>query len=117
MTANFFTDFPTDAQNGASETFETVVAQPNVRIERIISTGQSSPPNFWYCQAQSEWVMVVQGCAGLQFDEQDDVLILRTGDFVNIPAQRKHRVAWTDSSGPTIWLAVHYGNIEKKGVF
>jgi len=30
------------------------------------------------------------------------------GDYINIPAHTKHRVAWTTPDGPTIWLAVHY---------
>jgi cupin 2 domain-containing protein len=34
------------------------------------------------------------------------------GDYINIPAHEKHRVAWTSPDGPTIWLAVHYGSDE-----
>ena len=34
--------------------------------------------------------------------------ILIAGDFVNIPAHRKHRVEWTTVDEPTIWLAVFY---------
>lgn len=114
MTENIFTNFPDAARQAASETFEELISQPNVRIERIISTGQSSPPDFWYCQPQSEWVMVVQGSACLHFADEPGVRELHSGDFVNIPAQCRHRVAWTDPNGPTIWLAVHYGELVDK---
>jgi cupin 2 domain-containing protein len=30
------------------------------------------------------------------------------GDYINIPAHEKHRVAWTRPDEPTIWLAVFY---------
>jgi cupin 2 domain-containing protein len=30
----------------------------NLRIERIVSTGQASPPGFWYDQPWAEWVLV-----------------------------------------------------------
>lgn len=109
MTINMFKQFPDAALKGEAETFETLLTQPNVQIERIISTGQSSPPDFWYCQQQSEWVIVLQGSAGLRFENEPEVRILHVGDFVNIPAQCQHRVEWTDPDGPTVWLAVHYG--------
>ena len=32
------------------------------------------------------------------------------GDFVNIPAHKKHRVEWTTPEASMICLAVHYGN-------
>jgi cupin 2 domain-containing protein len=51
-------------------------------------------------------VLVVQGAARLQFE--DETAELRTGDWINIPAHRKHRVEWTTPDEPTIWLAVFY---------
>ena len=33
---------------------------------------------------------------------------LKPGDFVNIPAHRRHRVEWTTPNEPTIWLAIFY---------
>lgn len=109
MTENMFTHFPQAALNKEDETFEALLTRPDVRIERIISTGQSSPPGFWYCQPQSEWVMVLQGSAGLLMENESDVRVMKAGDFVNIPSQCRHRVEWTDADHPTIWLAVHYG--------
>ncbi|WP_265557082.1 cupin domain-containing protein [Serratia grimesii] len=109
MMTNLFTHFPEAALKAEAETFETLLSQPNVQIERIISSGQSSPPDFWYCQPQNEWVIVLQGSAGLRFEDEPEVQIMNIGDFVNITAQRRHRVEWTDPNTPTVWLAVHYG--------
>jgi cupin 2 domain-containing protein len=90
------------------ELFEEIVSTDLVRIERIVSDGHASPPGFWYDQEQNEWVMVLKGSAGLKFEGAEDILVLRTGDAINIPAHRKHRVEWTDPQEKTIWLAVHY---------
>ena len=50
--------------------------------------------------------MVLTGAAGLRFE--DETIEMRAGDFVNIPAHRKHRVEWTTPDEPTVWLAVFY---------
>jgi hypothetical protein len=31
------------------------------------------------------------------------------GDFINIPAFKKHRVDWTTPDEETVWLGVRYG--------
>lgn len=79
-----------------------------VRIERIISAGQVSPPGFWYDQAQNEWVLLLQGQAELTW-EDGSVVSLQKGEWLFIPAHMRHRVSWTSSEPPCIWLAVHYG--------
>ena len=43
------------------ELFTTLLEDSDVRIERIISHGHSSPPGFWYDQDQAEWVLVLHG--------------------------------------------------------
>ncbi|WP_294539870.1 cupin domain-containing protein [uncultured Rhodoblastus sp.] len=77
------------------------------RIERIVSTGQASPPGFWYDQDATEWVFLVAGSAGLLFEGDAEPKVLAPGDYVEIPAHRRHRVAWTDPDRATVWLAVH----------
>jgi cupin 2 domain-containing protein len=89
------------------ELFTTLLNTPTFRIERIESHGQSSPPGFWYEQATAEWVLVVRGAARLEF-EGEIPFDMPAGAYVNIPAGRRHRVAWTDPNQPTIWLAIHY---------
>jgi cupin 2 domain-containing protein len=80
---------------------------PGARIERIVSTGQASPPGFWYDQEQAEWVLLLSGSAGLLIEGEDAPRVLGPGDYVEIPARKKHRVEWTDPKEPTVWLAVH----------
>ena len=90
----------------SEELVETLVSAAGVRIERIVSHGHASPMEFWYGQPQHEWVMVLRGAAKLSFE--DGIVEMRSGDFINIPAHKKHRVEWTTPDEPTIWLAVFY---------
>ena len=73
-----------------------------MRIERIISHGHASAHDFWYDQPQHEWVIVLKGAARLQFE--DGMVEMKVGDFINIPAFKKHRVDWTTPDEPTVWL-------------
>ena len=100
---NLFAQIPASVPEEITETF---VQAKNVRIERIMSCGQASPEGFWFDQDQNEWVAVIQGAARLQFE--DEIVEMNSGDWVNITAHRKHRVEWTTSNEPTIWLAVFY---------
>ena len=90
------------------EQISQLLTAPNVRIERIVSRGQASPPGFWYDQEQAEWVLLLAGSAGVLFEGESAPRTLKPGDHLDIPAHTRHRVAWTDAAGPTIWLAVHY---------
>jgi cupin 2 domain-containing protein len=91
-----------------AEQIVTLLAEDNLRIERIVSTGQASPPGFWYDQDWAEWVVVLAGSAGLLFEGEAELRVLQAGDYLLIPAHRRHRVAWTDAQRPTVWLAVHF---------
>lgn len=91
----------------STELTETLLDANSVRIERIVSHGHASPEGFWFDQEQDEWVLLIRGAALLQFE--DEIIDMRPGDFLNIPAHRKHRVEWTTPDETTIWLAVHYG--------
>lgn len=104
MTANIFDDIPSHMPK---EVVQTLLQADDVRIERIISHGHASPADFWYDQGQSEWVIVLQGAARLQFE--DGMVEMKVGDFINIPAFKKHRVDWTTPDEPTVWVAVFYG--------
>ena len=106
MTANFFADLPA---NLPAELVTTLLDAADVRIERIISHGHASPEGFWYGQDRQEWVIVLKGAARLQFE--DGMVEMKVGDFINIPANKKHRVDWTTPNEPTIWLAVHCGEV------
>ena len=105
MPANFFSNVPTQLP---SELIQTLVEQEHVRIERIISTAHQSPADFWYDQEEHEWVIVLQGSARIEFAEPAREILLEPGDYVDIPAHQRHRVAWTSITEPTLWLAVFY---------
>ena len=105
---NLFSELPSNLQE---ELIEKLVDAPDMRIERIISTGHASPPGFWYDQAESEWVVVLRGEATLEFE--DGAHILKPGDYVLIPAHCKHRVNSTSQNEPTVWLAVFFSGKER----
>ena len=95
-------------QDTSEEIIEQLFNGNNFFVERIISNGQTSPDNFWYDQENNEWVIVIQGTAKIEFKNPDEILDLKPGDFVLIPAHKKHRVKETSKEQETIWLAVHY---------
>ena len=92
---------------GAEEHFEDLLRRPGIRIERIVSHGQASPADFWYDQDEDEWVLVVAGEAVIELEGPAEVVTLQRGDWLMIPARRRHRVLFTES--PTVWLAVWLG--------
>jgi cupin 2 domain-containing protein len=101
---NIFTSIPENIQE---EMFEDLLKTDQIRIERILSKGQSSPAEGWYDQAEHEWVMVLEGSGVLLFEDGRKIT-LNKGDFYHIPAHVRHRVAWTDPDRVTVWLAVFY---------
>lgn len=90
------------------ELVETLCRSHDVRIERIVSRGHASPDDFWYDQQWHEFVLLVSGRARLAFADGAATVNLAPGDWLDIRAHRKHRVAWTDPDLDTVWLAVHY---------
>jgi cupin 2 domain-containing protein len=90
------------------EVMEVLLATESFRLERIISTGQATPAGKWYDQETNEWVLLLTGKAGLLFENDPQVIIMKPGDYLLIPAHRRHRVEWTAGDQPTIWLALHY---------
>ena len=103
---NLFADV--SAASAGEEAFTEIFARPGLKIERIISQGQASPPEFWYDQAWNEWVVVLKGRATLQFEDEPATQALGEGDYVLIPARKRHHVEWTDPQQPTVWLAIHF---------
>lgn len=79
----------------------------DILIERIVSTGQSSPPGFWYEQEKNEWVLVLQGEAVISYRDGQKT-ICHAGDHLFLPVGLAHRVEKTSQNPPCIWLAVHF---------
>jgi cupin 2 domain-containing protein len=90
--SNLFDDLPSQLPE---EIFDTLLEADILRIERIVSHGHASPKDFWYDQPEHEWVVVLIGAARLRFAGADQPVEIKPGDFVNIPAHKRHRVEWT----------------------
>jgi cupin 2 domain-containing protein len=108
---NLFADIP---KNLSDELFETLIQTSNFRIERIVSNGHCSPEGFWYDPDDNEWLILLKGSAVLRFENDDESITLKSGDYINIEKHRRHRVEWTDPEQETVWLAVHYQVRNKK---
>lgn len=90
----------------SEEVFEDILRAPGVRVERIVSFGQTTPVDEPYVQAWDEWVLILSGTAAIEL-ERKVIHRLNPGDHLHIPANQPHRVVHTDR--PTVWLAVHIG--------
>lgn len=91
-----------------TELFDTLLQRDGLRLERIVSAGHTTPPGEWYDQAWDEWVILLSGSATLHF-EGEAPQQLTPGDYLLIPAHRRHRVEATDQQVQSVWLALHLG--------
>lgn len=96
-----------------TESFETILQRPGIKIERIVSNGHHSAVDFWYEQDTDEWLLLLSGSAELVFignprdTRPPERLMLAPGQAIFIAASQRHRVASTASDQPTVWLAIH----------
>ncbi len=81
--------FDIGAINRRERQFAPFVETQSLKIERIVSHGQASPPGFWFDQEFAEWVIVLAGSAALRFADEADVRVLAVGDYILIPARRE----------------------------
>ncbi len=88
------------------EVIETILEAKNIQVERIVSNGEVSPKDFWYNQDNDEWVCLIQGTAILEFEEEEEVK-LKEGDYLLIPAYKKHRVSFLSKEPNCIWITIH----------
>jgi len=91
-----------------AEAFTALLDRPGLRIERIVSQGQVTAEDEPMVQAQDEWVVLLQGEAGIRVGESA-VAMLRPGDHLMIAGGQRHWVTYTAKDEPTVWLAVHIG--------
>ena len=105
MIGNLFAGLPGSIPE---ELFETLVIGDHFRLERIIAFGHATPAGQWYDQEVEEWVVLLSGGASLLFEGESEVVEMRPGDYIQIPAHRRHRIEWTAAGEKTVWLAVHY---------
>ena len=76
----------------------------NIRIERIISTGQVSD---WYDQVETEFVALLEGNAVIEF-ENNRTVAMSKGDTIIIKPHERHRVSFTSTEPPCVWLCLFY---------
>jgi cupin 2 domain-containing protein len=105
MIKNLFTHL---TKTSEGEEFETLLQTHALKLERIVSPGRATPPGQWYDQDKDEWVILLSGSAGLLFENEHNVSVLRPGDHLIIPAHVRHRVEWTEHGAETVWLALHF---------
>lgn len=104
-TGNLFADL---VHASTAEVFTRLAEGKAFRLEKIVSTGQATPDGDWYDQETDEWVVLLTGSAGLLIEGEDAARALKPGDFLHLPAHRRHRVEWTSENEPTVWLALHF---------
>ena len=92
----------------AKEAADTLIESVGLRVERIVSTGQVTPEDQWYDQAWDEFVLVAAGAARLRIEGEAEDRAMQAGDWIMLPARCRHRVTWTQTTPPTVWLAIHY---------
>ncbi|WP_057832491.1 cupin domain-containing protein [Colwellia sp. TT2012] len=102
--ANIFSNIPAELAN---EIFEDILITKKLRIERIVSKGQTSPDTGWYDQSDNEWLIVLSGYGVIEYINGAKVT-LKQGDYLNIKAHEQHRVIATSSDEATVWLAIFY---------
>jgi cupin 2 domain-containing protein len=103
--ANLYRNIPPKLKD---ELIDILLEGKGVKVERIVSMGHASQPDFWYDQDMSEFVILLKGGAGLLLEGQERIIVMHPGDYFNIPAHQKHRVEWTNPNEQTVWLAVFY---------
>ena len=80
---NLFTEIPAQLP---VEVFQTLVQNPHLTLERIISKGHITEAGKWYNQDFEEWVILLEGQARLQFAKDNSIITLTAGDYLLIPA-------------------------------
>ncbi|MBA3313546.1 MAG: hypothetical protein M3552_03270 [Planctomycetota bacterium] len=101
--------FQSPCNAGPDEVFDTLIEKEAFKLERIVSRGHTTPVGQWYDQDRDEWVALLSGSATLRFEQPDEVVTLASGDWLVIPAHRRHRVEETARDRETVWVAVHFG--------
>ena len=104
MPDNIF-DLPDNLAN--VELFEALIDNDRVLIEKVVSTGQVTPSGEWYDQKRAEWLIVLQGEGELSYEDGSRIK-LTTGDYLYISPHQKHRVEYTSTQPPCIWLTIFF---------
>ena len=108
---NLFAQYP---ETLSEELIEEITSGASFTLKRIVSRGHATPQGKWYDQEQDEWVILLKGNADILIEGKSEMVSLKPGDYVHLPAHKKHRVERTDPDTETVWLALHY-ELKAKG--
>ena len=81
------------------------IPDKNFRVERILSSSQVSKE--WYDQEENELVILLQGLAKIEYEE-NVIKEVNVGDYFLIKAHEKHRVIYTSRNPACVWLCIFY---------
>ena len=104
------------------EIINILTENENVKIERIISAGQTTD---WQISKKNEFVILIQGEAEIEFFENRNLeknekiienksetnskkLKLLKGDTILINKTEKHRVSYTSKKPCCIWICIFF---------
>jgi len=104
MRTNLFDNIP---ETLPAELTDILFNSENIRIERIVSSGQTSPKEGWFDQEEKEWVILLQGEATIAFDDGLEI-VLSKGDYLMIHPHKKHKVTFTSTEPKCVWLAIFF---------
>jgi cupin 2 domain-containing protein len=96
--------FDLSGKETGKELFSTLFEQEGILIERIVSCGETTD---WYDQEVDEWLVLIEGEAVLEYENRGQQKLTR-GDTLYLPARQKHRVIFTSTKPPCVWLAVFF---------
>jgi len=89
-----------------NEEFQDLLSNKKIKIERIISSGQTTPKDIWLSGKTDEWVILLKGKAGISL-RSGEKINLEEGDYIFIKSGTEHRVTYTSKKPECIWLAIH----------
>ncbi len=88
------------------EQFFELLKHDNIRVEKIVSNGQTTPSLDWYNQDENEFVLLLEGHAIIEFEDKE--VEIHKGDYLIIEKYIRHRVKYTSTNESTVWLAIFY---------
>lgn len=87
------------------EIITTLEKNKNIKIERIISEGQTTD---WQSCDKNEFVILVQGNAEITYFENSEIVKLSSGDTLLIKKNKKHKVSYTSKNPHCVWICIFY---------
>lgn len=98
--------FDPPADTGEHEIFTTIFKSDKIEITKIDGLRAFNKPGKWYDQEDDEWVILLQGKATLEF-QNDESIQLNSGDYIFIEAHKPHRIKQSSNKPNCLWLAIH----------